>query len=102
MLNVLKDGIELYNPSKELYVFTYNDCGSVCVYNIDIDEALKLKNDTELMNEYWGACLGVGGSIYDDPMYEWFEDGETSNRDFCQQTYEGVWYDTRGWFGEIE
>lgn len=49
------------------------------------------KND-----DYWCALLGPGGEIWDDPSYENFSDGETTNLDRCEELLEfGDWVDTR-------
>lgn len=66
MLNFINDGNDIYSPSKGLYIFNYNECGSVCVYFIDEDEANKLSKLSKEHGEYWAAFLGCGGHIYDE------------------------------------
>lgn len=89
MLEVIKSGTDLYNPEKELYVFCYNIVGSIVVYRVTNEDAEKLKKE----DEYWGAYLGIGGSIYDDPDYEDYEDDDYNNLDWCNDNYDGEWED---------
>ena len=73
MLEKLKAN-DYYNHITEEYVFTYNDRDSIAVYNIDKDEAKKLSKQAKENDEYWGAFLGPGGYIYDEPKNsEWCE-----------------------------
>lgn len=78
MYNALDFG-DIYNPEKELYVFLYNDAGAVCAYNVSEYEAKELELKSKESGEYWSAFLGVGGSIYDEPM------------EFCDANYNGNW-----------
>ncbi len=65
---------DYYNHITEEYVFTYNDRDSIAVYNIDKDEAKTLSKQAKENDEYWGAFLGPGGYIYDEPQNsEWCE-----------------------------
>lgn len=92
MLENILNGADLYNREKEIYVFRYNDAGSIAYYYIDNEEAeelAKLKEESE--EEYWGAFLGVGGWIIDDPECESYEEGEETNLDWCNDNYEGNW-----------
>ena len=66
LLDCVRTGVDLYSPSLELYMFLYNDDGAICTYSIAHDHALELSQK----DEYWGAYLGPGGSIYDDPEGE--------------------------------
>ena len=84
---------DLYNPVTQQYVFGYNGCGSIAVYYITNEEAEKLKQETTDTGFYWGAILGPGGRIYDDPSYERFKEGDYSNLDWCNDNYEGEWED---------
>lgn len=70
---------DLYNDERCLYVFLYNEAGAVCVYSIQKEEAEDLENKSKEYDEYWGAFLGIGGEIYDDPM------------EFCDEEYAGDW-----------
>lgn len=94
MLDCIKAGYDFYSKEKEIYVFVYNDCGSICYYNIDNDEAdklRKLKEESPGGEEYWGAFLGIGGWICDDPSYELFDKDSYSNLDWCKDNYDGEW-----------
>lgn len=93
MLDYLKSGKDLYNPTEELFVFLYNEAGSIAVYHIDRDEALRLSGlSMEHNGEYWGAFLGVGGKIYDDPSHELYTEKQQSNLDFCNSAFVGEWF----------
>lgn len=68
MLDIIQSGIDLYNIETEQYVFLYNEKGAVAVYNIANDEAEELDRNAKENDEYWGAYLGTGGRIYDEPL----------------------------------
>ena len=91
MLKVLQSDRDLYNKEKEIYVFRYNSAGSIAYYYIDNDEAEELRQRSIEEGVYWGAFLGPGGRIADDPSYENFEDGDYSNIDWCRDNYKGEW-----------
>ena len=95
MLDALISGEDLYNVATGTYVFGYNDCGSIAVYDLSYEEAAELQEQTEEYEEgemYWGAFLGPGGSIYDDPSYEYYTEDQPSNMDFCEE-----YYNWNGW-----
>ena len=75
MLQFILDGQDLYSPGSMLYVFQYNDRGSICSYTLSISEAY----DLDSKEEYWGAYLGFGGHIHDP------ERGEALN--WCKENY---------------
>lgn len=99
MLVAINNIDDFYNPDTETYVFAYNDCGSIAVYTgISPEEATKLAKEAEEADDYWGAFLGAGGSIYDDPSYPGFNEGQVSNLDFCEQHFnEGKWFAASDW-----
>lgn len=82
---IVNDERDLYSPSKEVYVFSYNSLGSICVYtDIDEDEAKELDSH----GEYWGAYLGAGGRIYDSEEYareHGYVDDVFLNIDWCNR-----------------
>ena len=81
MYEYIKDGNDLWNPDKSIYVFVYNDNGSICVYDNITSELAKSLDKGE---EYWGAYLGwQGSSIYD---------GEDVLR-WCEYMYDTEWVD---------
>lgn len=95
MLTKLWGGVDLYSPSANLYVFAYNDSGSIAYYSVDEEEAKQLQELSKKHNgEYWGAFLGPGGWIIDDPSYEEFHEGDETNLDFCNNVYRSDWIDT--------
>lgn len=67
MLKTVQDDVDLYNVLTGEYIFKYNEAGSIAVYDVSLEEAKKLEEESQISNEYWGAYLGVGGNIYDDP-----------------------------------
>jgi hypothetical protein len=102
MLETL-DCMDLYNTETENYVFLYNECGSICVYQIEKEMAIELdKKSREADGEQWSAFLGTGGSIYDDPRHELFDAHNSNNLDYCEEFYnKGNWIDTRDYFKEV-
>ncbi len=94
MLETLQNGIDLYCKELGSYAFAYNDSGSICFYNgISEELAKELKNKQFESGEYWGAFLGAGGEIYDDPSYEDFNPNLTSNIQICEAVYGHIWED---------
>lgn len=95
MLAEIRRGTDLYAPAEGMYVFEYNEAGAVCCYSIDNEEAIELENKARDTDDYWGAFLGWGGGIYDDPSDEYNppEPG-FSNIDFCNDTYQCEWIRT--------
>lgn len=102
MLDVIQSGVDLYSSEVELYVFAYNYCGSICVYEIEHKKAYELAVQVNEDGEYWGAYLGLGGSIYDDKSYKDIDEYSMLNIDWCNENYEGKWFDTRYWEDEYE
>ena len=85
MLSYINEGNDLYSCKAQIYVFSYNDAGSVCTYKIDAEAAAYLAKQVENSAEqYWGAFLGVGGLIWDDPSHECYEEGQLTNFDCCK------------------
>lgn len=85
MLKYITDVGDLYSEKAEIYIFNYNEAGSVCTYNIDREQAAQLSNEVNNSKEnYWAAFLGVGGQIWDDPTSDYYEDGCATNLDCCE------------------
>ena len=80
---VVNKDVDLYSPDLKLYVFHYNDQEAVAVYRLENEEAYKLSVEADKANEYWGALLGPGGSIYDEP------------EEFFGQYFGELWVDTK-------
>lgn len=96
MLDYIQEGNDLYNPRLEVYVFVYSDAGSIAYYNISVDEAKELERRSREADEYWGAFLGPGGWIVDDPSSDFYTEGRKTNLDWCEAAYkEDGWMDTR-------
>ncbi len=86
MLKLIQSEVDLYSEKAEKYVFCYNDAGSVCCYSIDPEEAKELAKQADARDEYWGAFLGMGGYIWDDPSYDGFDpEHNSSNIDLCKE-----------------
>lgn len=102
MLDFINDGNDLYSRRAEVYVFSYNDAGSICTYNIDQDEAKRLSKQVNDSDEnYWGAFLGVGGNIWDDPTHNSYNEGQATNLDCCKSLLEYEdWVRTQHYLGE--
>lgn len=69
VLKYIQDGNDLYDVDEKMYFFIYNDKGAIAFYrNIDEDELLRLQRMAiEEGTSTISSCLGVGGSILDDP-----------------------------------
>ena len=68
MYDFIVGGSDLYNAKTGQYVFVYNDNGAFCEYILEEECAKKVAAKAVRNDEYWGAFLGIGGNIYDDPM----------------------------------
>ena len=68
MVNTLQAGMDLYNVLTQEYVFQYNTEGAIAVYSVSLEEAKELEEKSQSSGEYWGAFLGAGGTIYDEPL----------------------------------
>lgn len=66
MLDIIQSGMDLYNINTGEYVFSYSDKGAIVAYIIDEQYAKELSLTAVETDEYWGAYLGAGGSIYED------------------------------------
>lgn len=100
MLQTIQNNTDLYNINMGIYVFLYNECGSICWYNIDLENALDLFEKTDGSDEYWGGYLGLGGYILD--TVEWYSENgispavyDTLPIDLCKEIYgKDGWYHT--------
>lgn len=85
MLDYIQNVGDLYSKKANTYLFCYNDAGSICAYSVDSDMANELAHKSYESGEYWGAFLGFGGCIYDDPSYEGFNpETDVSNLNICE------------------
>ena len=95
MLDTIQSGTDLWSEELEVYVFVYNDCGSICYYSIDKEQAEELSREAEDADEYWGAFLGIGGNIYDDPSDpDLLYPPSVSNIEFCNGCCDAEWIKT--------
>lgn len=94
MLDYIQDDNEchdLYSEKAEIYVFLYNDAGSIATYDINKIEAKELAKKVKYDKygeEYWGAFLGPGGKIWDDVSHECYQEGNVSNLEMCEELIE--------------
>lgn len=101
MLGYINDNHDLYSRKAETYIFVYNDAGSVCTYHISEEEAKELAIKAKTDGEYWGAFLGTGGEICDDPSHECYRNGQKTNLDCCAGLLEYEdWVLTEYYLGE--
>lgn len=70
MYDYLVSGQDLYNFKTGDYIFVYNDADALCRYNLSSKETLDLVEKSNETGEYWGAYLGIGGHILDEPDYD--------------------------------
>ena len=95
MLNLLHTDEDLYNMDTGEYIFRYNEEDSIASYHFSVEKAKKLAEVSVIDREYWGAQLGVGGYIYDDPAAEGYEKGGITNLSHCKDVYSiGRWFKT--------
>lgn len=87
LFEYVDDGQDLYSPSAGIYIFGYNDRGAVATYDISHDEAEELIQKANESDEYWGAFLGIGGTIY-DAFDEDNSPSSTTNLDKCAELAE--------------
>lgn len=100
MLDYINDNHDLYSETAKKYVFNYNESGSICTYDIDEDEAYELAKNAKKASEYWGALLGTGGKIFDDPSYEDYQQEQMSNLECCEELIKyGDWLHTEEYLG---
>lgn len=70
LLKITEQNLDLYNRELELYVFGYNEYGSIAAYHIENQGASRLAKKAAATHEYWSAFLGPGGAIYDSLAYK--------------------------------
>ena len=87
MLCFIKNEADLYNTKTGEYIFEYNESGSIASYFLDESEAVELQKKSIETGEYWGAFLGFGGYIYDDPSYEYYSENNQSNYQYCEKIF---------------
>ena len=91
MYDRLIDGLDIYSPTKELFIFLYNAEGAIAHYDIDRKEAERLVKDSMETGESWSGILGRGGYIIDT-----FNNGKDISPiiDYLENLYEEVWVTT--------
>ena len=99
MLQMINSGIDLYSPTLELYVFSYNDRGAIAYYHIDKSDAVALEMYAQQNDDYWAGSLGPGGCICDAPEDDPVEG--CRNIDFCDRYYDEEWIKTTDVFHEL-
>ena len=92
MLDFINDNHDLYCEDTDTYVANYNTCGSIVTYFLTAEDAMECEKYREETGDYWLGCLGPDGDIYDGPSYPDFNDGCSTNLDFCEQNYKKLWF----------
>lgn len=83
MKTLIESGFDLFNIATGEYVFLYNENQDFCSYILTLDEALEYCSKAKEYDEYWGAFLGVGGTII----------GDTAN--YCEDRFKDTnWIET--------
>ena len=93
MLDTLHKDKDLYCPDMGMFAFNYNLDGSIAYYYVQHEEAIELERLSRIDGSYWGAYMGPGGFIADDPSSQFYSPSRESNIDFCEEYYEYQWYD---------
>ena len=104
MYDFLMKDKDLYSPEKELYIFRYNQEGSLCYYGIENAKAVQLAKMQRETGEYWGAELGAGGHIIDPEIASdvgYTRSGITPLQ-WLKTEYQGDWYVTDEYTGNEE
>ena len=105
MLDTICNGIDLYSPETEQYVFLYNDEYSICVHwGIETEDADEFAELCAGGDGYWGEYIPGGhhSGIYDDPSSYDYHKSQPTNLDWCEDNYRYTWYDTRTWNSAFE
>lgn len=82
---------DLYCPDKGIYVFPYNEAGSIAYYYIDPEEAAELQAKAKEAEDNWSSFLGPGGWIVDDPSHELYKEGDYTNLEWCEDHIDLEW-----------
>ncbi len=83
MADSVMNNHDYYNEKTGIYCFRYNESGSICYYRLTNEQAIKTAEKVRKTGEtYWGAALGPGGYILDDPevIAEFFRDNYKEDR----------------------
>lgn len=91
MYDFVADGDDIYSPSAEMYIFLYNDTGSLCAYRMSLEEAKSLQSRCVNEDDCWSDFLGPGGLIYDTLDYEEKPVYDKAIEDLCAPLYKEQW-----------
>lgn len=80
---------DLYCVEQEIYLFSYNECDSICYYRICLDDAKNLQKMSEEDGMYWGAHIGYG-----EYGYGWIYDGDDA-QELLMQFMDFDWIPTK-------
>ena len=107
MYDYISAGNDLYCEDNGIYVFSYNESGSICVYyNIDTGKAAELVELSREDDEYWGSCLGTSANqIFDSAEYmketSQLSECEDEALSWCNEQYRHDWIGTKGYGNEL-
>ncbi len=81
---IVQNDVDLYNPENNLFVFHYDENGSIATYDVLPKEAVELETASRenQADETWSSQLGAGGYIYE----------KAEAVEFCRDNY-----DKDGW-----
>lgn len=103
MLETIQKGVDLYSPQLEKYVFVYNIEGSICYYNLTIDDVVDWSEIILDPDENLESHLPWSGHIIDDPSHELYDPMyHQSNLEWCNEVYKYPWLDIREFAKLIE
>lgn len=105
MLDYITAGNDIYSPTAYIYVFLYNDQGSICEYAMSPKYAQGIANYSRELGEYWGAILGRGWNIIDSLEYmeanytddDYVFEDEYQPIDFCNDYWQQEWVDCKSY-----
>lgn len=90
MYEYLNSGRDLYHPGSEIYVFPYNDKGTLCTYHLSKDRVKEISKQSKQNHEHLEAFLGSGGEILEDDEFS-----INPSLEFCKEHYqEPDWLNT--------
>lgn len=84
------DDVDMYNPKLGVYAFRYNEEDAIAFYHLGKAFATSIALKANEINEYWGAILGPGGIIYNNPDEFIDRFGDKAGWITCDEFYETI------------
>lgn len=107
LYDYISAGNELYCEENGIYVFSYNESGSICVYyNIDTDKAAELVELSREYDEYWESFLGASANQIFDSAEHMKETTQLSEYEdealsWCNEQYKHDWIGAKEYGKEL-